>query len=126
MTELWHFLVFALELFVLFAFLIVLFQIVGDLFSDHSLGGFAKAIWVIVLVIFPIIGSIIYLIARGKGMTKRRLAQVEAAQAQTETYIRTAARKGSATELAAAKHLLDSGTISQAEFDKIKAEVVGA
>ena len=126
MTELWHFLVFALELFVLFAFLIVLFQIVGDLFSDHTLGGFAKAIWVIVLVIFPIIGSIIYLIARGKGMTKRRLAQVEAAQAQTENYIRTAARKGSATELAAAKQLLDSGTISQAEFDKIKAEVVGA
>ena len=95
---------------------------------DHGSGIDAEqaAAAKLVLVIFPIIGSIIYLIARGKGMTKRRLAQVEAAQAQTETYIRTAARKGSATELAAAKQLLDSGTISQAEFDKIKAEVVGA
>lgn len=125
MTEFWHFLVLTLEIFILVAFLIVLVQIIGDVFADHKLGGFAKAIWIVVLIVFPVVGSLIYLIARGKGMTERRRAQVEAAQAQTADYIRSTARAGSATELAAAKDLLDNGTLTQAEFDKIKAQVVG-
>lgn len=126
MTEFWHFLVLTLEIFVLIAFLMVLFQIIVDLFSDKQASGWSKALWIILLIVFPILGALIYLIARGRGMNERRLAAAQEAQAATQEYIRNSARQGSATELAAAKQLLDSGTINQEEFDRIKAQVVGA
>ena len=115
--------------FLFFAFLMVLFQIFGDLFRDHETSGWAKAAWVVFLIVFPILGALVYLIARGKGMAERRskeIAQVQSAQAD---YIRSVAAGGggsasAAEQVAKAKELLDSGAINQQEFDAMKAKAL--
>lgn len=124
MSDFWRFFWLVLELFILLSFLIVLFQIFGDLFSDSELGGLAKAVWVVVLIALPLIGALAYLIARGRGMGRRRVAKAAQAQADVESYIRSAAGRHPASELASAKSLLDSGAITQAEFDKVKSLVL--
>lgn len=126
MTQFWQFLVLTLEIFILVAFLMILFRILVDLFSDSTLGGGAKAFWIIVLVAFPLIGALIYLIARGRSMSERQAAKVEEYQRRNADYIASMARSGSATELAAAKKLLDEGTITAAEYERIKAQVLRA
>lgn len=109
------------------AYLMVLFQIFGDLFRDDELGGFAKAVWVLVLVFFPVIAALVYLIARGKGMAARstkRNAEMVAAQ---EDYIRSVATPSGSSgveQLAQAKSLLDSGAITPEEFAAIKAKAL--
>jgi hypothetical protein len=113
-----------LELFLFFAYLIVLFQIVGDLFRDRSLGGFAKAVWVVVLVLFPLLGSVLYLIVRGKGMTERSVAAVAQQKASADDYIRTVAGTSPAQEIAAAQQLLAAGAITDAEFADLKARAL--
>lgn len=120
------FLLLTLEIFLLVAFLMVLWRILLDLFSDTTLSGWAKAGWIFLLIFLPVLGALIYLIARGRGMTERTVAQAQAAQNATDQYIRQTSMRGSATELESAKRLLDSGTITQEEFNKIKAEVVGS
>ncbi|HPO19108.1 MAG TPA: SHOCT domain-containing protein, partial [Rubrivivax sp.] len=107
------------------AYLIIMFQIVVDLFRDHELGGFAKVLWVIGLIFLPVITAIVYIIARGSGMSRRQLASMEKAKAQTETYIKEVAGKSPAADIADAKALLDAGTINQAEFDRLKAKALG-
>lgn len=124
--EPWHFFLLVLEFFLLIAWFYLLWIVISDLFSDHSMSGWGKAVWIIFLVFFPIIGTLCYLIFRGAGMGKRRLEAQQAAQHQINSYIRQQASVGSATELLNAKKLLDDGTITQAEFDKIKAHVVGS
>ncbi|HET8989042.1 MAG TPA: SHOCT domain-containing protein, partial [Humibacillus sp.] len=110
------------------AFLMVLFQIFGDLFRDDELGGFAKAVWVIVLVFLPVIGSLVYLVARGKGMASRAVKKNAEMVAAQEEYIRSVATPSSGTssveQLAQAKALLDSGAITPEEFAKIKAQAL--
>lgn len=118
------------EIFLFIAYLMVLFQIVGDLFRDRSLNGWARAIWILFLIIVPLITAVVYVIARGRGMGQRQLeARVHARDAADE-YIRTVAGSGShgdATEvIARAKQLLDSGAITQAEFEKLKADALRA
>ena len=110
------------------AYLMVLFQIFGDLFRDDELGGFAKAMWVLFLIFIPIVASLVYLISRGKGMAMRagkRNAEMVAAQ---DDYIRsvagTSSGPSSVEQLAQAKTLLDSGAITQAEFDGLKAKAL--
>jgi hypothetical protein len=110
------------------AYLMVLFQIFGDLFRDDELGGGAKALWVLVLVFFPVVAALVYLVARGKGMAGRTMQRhAEAAAAQDE-YIRQVASTSSGSsgieQLAQAKALLDSGTITPDEFAKIKAKAL--
>jgi Short C-terminal domain/Phospholipase_D-nuclease N-terminal len=103
-------------------YLMILFQIIGDLFRDRDLSGWWKALWIIALIIFPFLTALIYLIARGRGMAERQAGAVQSAQAQTDSYIREVAGRGNpADQIATAKTLLDEGTISQAEFDRLKA-----
>ena len=96
-----------------------------DVFRRSDIGGWGKAGWVILIVLLPWIGILIYLIANHDGMTERRIADNAAAQANFDDYVRRAAGTGgAASEIAQAKELLDAGTISQAEFDAIKAKAV--
>ena len=111
-------------IFFLVIFLMILFSIFGDLFRDHEMGGGAKAVWVLALILFTPLAALIYLIVRGGGMAKRaQAAQVEAQQ-QFDDYVKQTAG-GSAAEIAKAKELLDAGTITQAEFDSIKSKALG-
>ncbi len=103
----------------------VLFQIIGDLFRDHELSGWWKALWIIGLIVLPFLVALIYLIARGKGMAERHMAAVQTAQKQTDQYIKSVASASApADQIASAKALLDAGTISQAEFDQLKAKAL--
>lgn len=113
-----------LVVFFMFMFLMVLFNIFGDLFRDHELGGGAKALWVLALIVATPLAALIYLIVRGKGMAQRAMAAQAEAQQQFDAYVKQAAG-GSAAEIAQAKQLLDSGAITQAEFDAIKAKALG-
>ena len=106
------------------AYLIVLFQIVTDLFRDREQKGWHKAIWIVCLIFFPMITAVIYLIARGTGMATRQAAFVKQAQENTDSYIREVAGRSPAQEIADAKALLDAGSISPAEFEKIKAKAL--
>ena len=114
---LWHFLI----IFAWIAYLLVLFQILTDLFwRDHKTSGVVKAIWVIFLFLIPWLTALVYLIARGQGMSVRAREAAVAAKQQTDDYIRQAAGRSPAEEIAHAKELLDAGTITQAEYDSLK------
>ncbi|HWM02226.1 MAG TPA: SHOCT domain-containing protein [Actinophytocola sp.] len=112
--------------FIWIAALMVWFRCLFDMFSDHTLSGWAKAGWAIVLIFVPWLGALIYLIARGRSMTQRQADAVAKVQAEQDQYIQQVA--GSTTsatgQIAEAKTLLDSGAISQAEFDTLKAKVL--
>lgn len=115
-----------LAVFLVFAYLMVLWTILSDLFSDDSVSGWGKAAWVIGLILFPFIVALVYLIARGKGMQERKLAQVKQMQADQEAYIKRVSGEGKspAEQIADAKALLDSGAISAEEFDTLKAKAL--
>ena len=106
-------------------FIFIWFMVIMDLFSDHTMGGFAKAIWIIFLIIFPPITTLVYLIARGKSMQERRIASAKAANEAQKAYIQSAVGSVSpADQIASAKALLDAGTITQAEFDSLKTKAL--
>jgi hypothetical protein len=113
--------------FFLIMFIWVFIVIITDLFRDHSTGGWGKALWVLALIIFPLIGSLIYLIVRGGGMAERHAAQAKAAQEQFDSYVRATAVSASSPvdELARLAELKSNGTISDEEFVAMKAKVVG-
>ena len=107
------------------AYLFALFAIIGDLFRDHKLNGWWKAVWIIFLVFVPFLTALIYLIARGPGMAERSQKEARQVQAATDSYIQQVAGSASpADEIAKAKALLDAGTITQAEFDQIKSRAL--
>jgi len=115
-----------LEIFLFAAWLMVLFTIFGDLFRDHEMSGWGKAAWSIFLIFIPFLGSLIYLIARGSGMRERALAQQQEAQKQLDTYVRQTAGGGStADELAKLAKLHDEKKISDQEYERAKAKIVG-
>jgi hypothetical protein len=94
-------------------------------FRDRDLGGFAKALWMIALILVPVLTALIYLIARGGGMVERRAGAARQAQAETEQYIQSvASTPSSADQIASAKLLLDDGTITQVEYDRLKAKAL--
>ena len=116
-----------LVVFVLVAYLIVLFQIIVDLFRDKKLGGFSKAIWFLGLIFVPIFTALLYILFRGRGMSERQIEAVKEARAETDAYIRSVAGSKSPTEqIAEAKALLDSGAISADEFARLKSKALGA
>ncbi|OPX13070.1 SHOCT domain-containing protein [Mycobacterium sp. AT1] len=118
---LWHFLI----IFAWIAYLLVLFQILTDLFwRDHQTSGFVKALWVVFLFVIPWFAALIYLIARGKGMSVRAHEAAVAAKRQTDDYIKQAAGRSPAEEIAHAKELLDAGTITQGEYESLKAKAL--
>jgi hypothetical protein len=109
---------------IFFAFVIwiwILITVLIDIFRRHDTSGFAKVLWIIFIIVLPYLGVFVYLIAEHKGMTERAIKQQEAAQSQMDKYVQSvAAQTDPAEQIAKAKGLLDSGTISQAECDKIK------
>ncbi|MGA7687873.1 MAG: SHOCT domain-containing protein [Jiangellales bacterium] len=122
-------LLWTLWIFLFVAYLFVLFRIVMDVFRDKELGGWAKAIWLVALLFLPLITALIYLIARGKGMANRdveaaeeyREAQVE----YTKNLMKDAGKPVTAADqIAQAKELLDAGSITPEEFEKLKAKAL--
>ncbi len=114
-----------LIIFFMIMYFMILFSILTDLFRDHEESGWAKAIWVIFLLIAPFLTALIYLIVRGNGMAQRNIAHQKAAQAQFNDYVQSVASTGSpAEQIEKAKALLDAGTIDQAEFDSLKAKAL--
>jgi len=110
-------------LIIIFAWVIwfwLLITVFADIFRRHDIGGGTKALWVVFVIILPFLGVLIYLIAESKGMAERNQKQVEAAQHQTDDYIRNVAGTDPAEQIAKAKQLLDAGTISSAEFEALK------
>ena len=118
------------SMFVFFAWILffwMLFIVFGDLFSRHDISGWAKAGWTLFVIILPFLGIFIYLIAEGKGMGERAAQRAQSQQAQVDDYVRSVASSGSATdEIAKGKALFDAGTITQAEFDALKANALAS
>jgi hypothetical protein len=115
-------------LFVFFAWVIwfwLLITVFGDLFRRRDLSGWGKAAWIIFVIVLPYLGVLVYLIAQHDGMAERSAQQAQATQAQFDDYVKSvAASGGSAAEIEKAKQLLDSGAITQAEFDALKAKAL--
>ncbi|GAA4716477.1 SHOCT domain-containing protein [Isoptericola chiayiensis] len=125
MDSFWDYIWFLLWIFLFMAYLIVLFQILTDLFRDHQLSGWWKALWVVFLIFIPLVTALIYLIARGRGMAERNLAAAKDAKTATDDYIKSVATPHSpADQIASAKKLLDEGTISAEEFESLKAKAL--
>jgi quinol-cytochrome oxidoreductase complex cytochrome b subunit len=110
------------------AYLFVLFYVLTDLFRDHELSGWWKALWIIFLIVMPYLTALVYIIARGRGMSERQMAYVQQARSAQDAYIKqvagSAGGKSAADHIADAKALLDNGTISQAEFNQLKAKAL--
>jgi Short C-terminal domain/Phospholipase_D-nuclease N-terminal len=103
----------------------LLIKVFADVFRRHDVGGWGKAGWILLMIVLPFLGVLIYLIAHGKDMGKRDVEQLQASQAQFDEYVRSVAADGGATaEIERAKALLDSGAIDQAEFEALKAKAV--
>jgi Short C-terminal domain/Phospholipase_D-nuclease N-terminal len=109
--------------FLFFIWLTILFRIFGDIFRRKDIGGGAKTLWIIFVILLPFLGVFIYLITQNDGMTQRALDRAQAQRADMDSYVRSVAG-GAANEIERAKGLLDSGAITQAEFDAIKAKAL--
>jgi hypothetical protein len=112
-------------MFIFFLFIIwiwILITVFADIFRRKDIGGGSKALWIIFVIILPYLGVLVYLIANHDGMAERNEQQVRQGQEATNAYIRSVAQgaSGPAAEIEAAKSLLDSGAITQEEFDQIK------
>jgi len=124
MSNFWDsvWLIFSAFLFV--AYLFVMFQVITDLFRDDKVSGFGKAAWIVGLIFLPMLTALVYIVARGSGMTERQRAAVQRAKADTDAYIRQVAGKSPAEQIAEAKALLDAGTIAPEEFQRLKAKAL--
>jgi predicted PurR-regulated permease PerM len=122
LTFLWSLIV----IFFMVIFFILLFHVIGDLFSRHDASGWKKAAWVIFIIVFPFIGLFAYYITNADGMAQRQMKRVQQAQGEMDDYIRNVSTSGDPTaQIAQARALLDNGTITQDEFDKLKAKALG-
>ncbi|AXE55209.1 SHOCT domain-containing protein [Aurantimicrobium sp. MWH-Uga1] len=110
--------------FLLIAYIMIFFSIITDLFRDHTIGGGAKALWVIFLILLPFVAALVYLIARGNGMAQRQQAAMAAAKKETDDYIKQVAGTSHADEIAKAQALKDSGAITAAEFATLKKNIL--
>ena len=121
----WDFLWLLFWTYIFVAYLMLLFHIFADVFRDRDMGGFAKALWVIFLIVAPFLSALIYLIARGREMAERQTQAARQAQAETEQYIQSvASTPNSADQIASAKALLDDGTITPAEYEQLKVKAL--
>lgn len=121
-------LVWTLWIWLIFAFFMVLFRVVVDLFTDTSVSGVGKFFWCVFFIFVPIIGILTYVIARGRGMAERDRAKMAEAQASQAAYIREVAGAGVTPidQIASAKALRDAGTITDSEFDALKSKALAA
>jgi hypothetical protein len=116
-------------MFIFFAWIIwffLLFRVIADIFRRHDIHGGGKTLWLIFVIVLPFLGVFVYLIAESHGMADRDTRSMEAQQQQFDTYVKSVAGSGggAAAEIEKAKQLLDSGAITQAEFDGIKAKAL--
>jgi ABC-type multidrug transport system fused ATPase/permease subunit len=125
MSNFWDLVWLMLSTFIFVSYLIVMFQIVVDLFRDTKLGGGSKVLWIIGLIVLPVLTALIYIVARGRGMAERQQAHLQRAKSETEAYLKGVVGTSPASQIAEAKALLDSGTITQDEFAKLKARALG-
>jgi hypothetical protein len=125
-SNFWDVIWWFLWIFAFVAYLFVLITIFSDLFRDHKLNGWWKALWVVFLIFVPFLTALIYLIARGRGMQERALADAKRQQQATQAYIQSVAGSGAspADEIAKAAELLKAGTITQSEYDHLKARAL--
>ncbi len=122
----WDIVWFILISFAFVAYLMVMFTVIGDLFRDPEASGFEKAIWIIAMIFLPFLTLVVYLIAKGKGMGERQARSVEQMREQQDAYIRQVASSTAPTEqIAQAKSLLDSGSITPAEYERLKEKALG-
>jgi len=124
MSNFWDLVWLMISTFVFVSYLIIMFQVVVDLFRDSEMGGGSKVLWIAGLVFLPFLTAIIYILARGRGMAQRQQALTQRTQAETESYIKAVAGTSPANHIAEAKALLDAGTISQDEFARLKAKAL--
>ncbi|MCB8044774.1 SHOCT domain-containing protein [Microbacterium oxydans] len=110
--------------FVFISYLFALFAIVGDLFRDRQLNGWWKAVWIVFLIFVPFLTVLVYLIARGSGMAERSDAEAANVRSAADAYIQQVAGTSPSDEIAKARALLDSGTITAGEYDAIKAKAL--
>jgi hypothetical protein len=113
---------------VLFAWIWLLISILGDIFRDHELSGWAKAGWTLFLIVLPWLGALTYLIVRGRSMNERSRAQAQRHEQAFRQYVQEAATPGQvsmADELGKLADLRDRGAISAADFEQAKAKVLG-
>ncbi|HSE07346.1 MAG TPA: SHOCT domain-containing protein [Nocardioidaceae bacterium] len=110
------------------AYLIVMFSIITDLFRDRDTSGWVKALWIVLLIFFPLITALVYLIVHGSAMTERSVKSAETMKQQQDAYIREVAGQPASPvdQVAKAKDMLDSGAISKEEFDALKAKALAA
>ena len=110
--------------FIFVAYLMIIFGIISDLFRDDSVNGWGKAIWIIFIVFVPFLTALVYFIARGPSMAARRSMDAATTRSETDAYIQKVVTTPAADQIAQAKQLLDDGTISQSEFDTLKARAL--
>ena len=104
----------------------VLFSVIADLFRNRDSSGIAKACWIVLLIVLPILTVIVYIIVNGSGMAERNAERAKEVRSQQESYIKdVAGGKSPAEQVTQAKTLLDSGAISQAEYESMKAKALG-
>jgi predicted PurR-regulated permease PerM len=121
----WDVIWFIIVSFAFIAYLMVLFNIVVDLFRDRNVSGILKAVWMVCLIFFPFITAVVYLIVRGGGMADRQAAMMSRAVEAQDAYIKSVAGTVTpADQISQAKALLEDGTITQAEFDALKAKAL--
>jgi hypothetical protein len=121
----WDIIWFIFVAYVFFAYLMVMFSVIADIFRNRDTSGVAKAVWVFCLIVLPIIAVIFYLISHGSDMNERSARQAQAVQAQQESYVKNLAGTTSpADQVTQAKKLLDAGAISQAVYETLKAKAL--
>ncbi|MGJ3403955.1 SHOCT domain-containing protein [Glutamicibacter sp. Je.9.36] len=123
-NSLWNIIWVIVSCFVFIAYLIALFSIITDLFRDRELNGWWKALWLVFLLFVPFITSLVYLIARGKGMSERSYKAAVGNANAVEDYIRTVSQASPSDEIAKAKALFDAGTINADEYDQLRAHAM--
>ncbi|UZN03183.1 PLDc N-terminal domain-containing protein [Cellulomonas sp. S1-8] len=122
--SLWDWFLVMVFWFLFFAYLLILWQIVTDLFRDRELSGWGKAVWLVFLILFPFLTALVYTVARGRGMSERQISAVHQAKADTDAYIRHVAAASPAEQISGARALLDAGTITADEYAVLKAKAL--
>jgi hypothetical protein len=110
----------------MFLWIWLLIAVFGDVFRRHDIGAGQKTLWSIFVLVLPVLGAFVYLIAEGRNMAERSATQAQASRAQQADHIRPVAGGGAAAEIERGKQLLDSGAISDAEFDALKTQALAA
>jgi predicted PurR-regulated permease PerM len=119
LTFLWSLIV----IFFMVVYFMMLFSVIVDIFRRHDAGGGKKALWLLFILFFPLVGLVAYLIVNGHGIAERQVKQAKQSQAEFDDYVKSVSG-GGAEQIAKAKELLDAGTITQAEFDQLKARAL--